>query len=52
MTEKETFENAVSRAFEKHKSKIGDPWNWDFAISESNAEDFVKEVLKELKIQF
>lgn len=52
MTEKETFENAVSRAFEKNKSKIGDPWSWEYAISEINAEDFVKEVLKELKIQF
>jgi hypothetical protein len=49
---KEKFEAAVAKAFEKHKTKIGDHWGWDWAISETSAEDFVKEVFEELQIKF
>jgi acyl-homoserine lactone acylase PvdQ len=51
-TKQEKFQAAVAKAFEKHKTKIGDSWNWDWAISESNAEDFAEAVFQECGIEF
>lgn len=51
-TKQEKFQAAVSEAFEKHKTKTGDHWSWDWAISDINAEDFVKEVFEKLEIKF
>lgn len=44
------LEAAVEAAFEKNKSKIGDNWSWEWAISEMKAEDFVRDVLRSLNI--
>jgi hypothetical protein len=41
---------AVERAFDKYKRRTGDHWSWEYAITESTAEDFVREVLNDLRL--